>query len=159
TRLQKLDRGDYDALVLASSGLARLDLGKRITQQLDRKIMLPAIGQGALGIETRVDDRVSRDIIAALNDENTSTCVSAERGVNRRLNGGCHAPIGAYAVCDRESITITALVGRLDGTGVIQSELTGPVARAEALGEQLGQTLLDKGAGDILDQLRLEGSL
>ncbi len=155
TRLQKLDEDGYDALILASSGLLRLGLGHRITAELDTDIMLPAIGQGALGIETRSDDSNVLRNIMPLNDETTAVCVSAERAVNRRLHGGCHAPVAAYATQDNETVRLAAMVGRLDGSELIRSSLAGPADQAEELGENLAQLLLDRGAGRILDELRL----
>jgi hydroxymethylbilane synthase len=159
TRLNKLDSGEYDALVLACSGLVRLNLGERIRQRLDNEIMLPAIGQGALGIEIRCDDADTHRLISVLNDEDTYLCVSAERRINQLLGGGCHAPIAAHAIRDKDSIAISALVGRLDGTDIIRAGLTGPIDQPEQLGEKVGRILQDNGAGRILDDLRRAGSI
>jgi hydroxymethylbilane synthase len=154
TRLNKLDDGVYDALVLANSGLIRLDLAARIRQQLDTELMLPAIGQGALGIEVRSDDTRTRDLITPLNDADTYLCVSAERMVNKRLNGGCHAPIAAYATRQGSSLFLSGLVGNPDGSEIIRASLHGPCEQSDILGDTLGNMLLDQGAGRILEQLR-----
>jgi hydroxymethylbilane synthase len=159
TRLQKLDQGEYDALVLASAGLIRLGLDQRIRQRLESRIMLPAIAQGALGIEIRSNDPQTRELIAPLNDVNTMLCVNAERRVNYQLAGGCHAPIAAHATINQQTLTITALVGRLDGTEILHAAISGPVEQAEQLGDNVGRQLLDQGAGRILDDLRRAGSL
>jgi len=158
TRLQKLDKGEYDALILASAGLVRLGLGDRITAEMAPEDMLPAIGQGALGIETRSDDTEVLRLISPLNDADSALCVSAERAVNRRLNGGCHAPVAAYAVRETRSVRILALVGKLDGSELIRSSLAGPVDQAEIVGEKVGQMLLDRGAGRILAGLENRSS-
>lgn len=154
TRLKKLDGGMYDALVLACSGLIRLDLGGQIRQRLGADIMLPAIGQGALGIELRTDDKRIRDLIAPLNDETTNLCVTAERMVNKRLNGGCHAPVAAYATRQGNLLSLSGLVGNPDGSEVIRAVLQGQTDNAVQLGDTLGRMLLDQGAGRILEQLR-----
>ena len=154
TRLRKLDEDLYDALILASSGLNRLGLGDRIKYEMNTEQMLPAIGQGALGIEVRCDDDNTIKIVEALNDEDTRLCVTAERMVNKRLNGGCLAPIAAYAIKDGDSIKISALVGNLDGSRLIKSHINGPAIDAEALGDQLGLMLLERGAGGILAEIQ-----
>jgi len=153
TRLQKLDQGEYDA------GLIRLELEQRIRQRLESRIMLPAIAQGALGIEIRSNDPQTRELIAPLNDVNTMLCVNAERRVNYQLAGGCHAPIAAHATINQQTLTITALVGRLDGTEILHAAISGQVEQAEQLGDNVGRQLLDQGAGRILDDLRRAGSL
>jgi len=159
TRLQKLDSGNYDALVLASSGLIRLGLENRIRQQLDAGLMLPAIGQGALGVEVRSNDRRIRELIAPLNNETTQLCVMAERSVNKRLNGGCHAPVAAYATRQGDTLSISGLVGNPDGSEILRASVQGSCVQAEELGEQLGQLLLEQGAGRILEQLRSRDSI
>ena len=117
--------------------------------------MLPAIGQGALGIEIRSNDNATRKIIQVLNDQDTNQCVTAERMVNKSLNGGCHAPIAAHAVKHDETITISGLVGSMDGTCIIRAEISGHADKAAELGSKLGHKLLDKGAKSILDTYRL----
>jgi len=153
TRLRKLDEGQYDALVLATAGLMRLQLEDRIRSRLAPEQLLPAIGQGALGIETRRDDAEVLSLLAGLNDEETRICVSAERAVSRRLNGGCLAPVAGYATLQHDRLRITALVGRPDGTELVQDTISGPAEQAEALGEELGQRLLAQGADRILGEI------
>lgn len=150
TRLKKLDAGNYDALILAAAGVKRLGLQNRIKQYLETDVLLPAIGQGALGLETRSDDQALIDLIGVLNHDATHACVRAERAVNRKLNGGCHAPVAAYAELQAQTLTLRALVGRLDGSALLNAAITGAMASAETLGTTLGQQLLDRGAGDIL---------
>ena len=156
TRLQKLDAGEYDALVLAAAGVKRLGLDDRIREYLEPDMLLPAVGQGALGIETRIDDQEVREIVMTLNDKTTHQCVLAERALSRRLYGGCHVPIAAYARITESTLSMTALVGRLDGSEIIRSSVTGPSENAEILGDDLGQRLLEMGADEILQELKDE---
>jgi len=155
TRLNKLDSGDYDALILASSGLLRLGQQNRIKHELDLNIMLPAIGQGALGIEIRADDVGTEKFVEALNDLDTFQCVSAERMVSKCLNGNCRSPIAAYAVKQNELISISGLVGSIDGSQIIKSEVSGSASNAIELGNKLGQNLLDNGAEKILAEAQI----
>jgi hydroxymethylbilane synthase len=150
TRLKKLDAGDYDALVLAAAGVKRLGMQDRIKKYLATDELLPAIGQGALGLEIRAGDQDLFEIISVLNDAETHACVLAERSLNRELNGGCHAPVAAHAVLRGQTLTLRAIVGRLDGTDLIRVSGSAPASRAEALGTGLGQELLARGAGEIL---------
>ncbi len=154
TRLRKLDEGEFDALILASSGLYRLGLEDRITEELDNGVMLPAIGQGALGIEMHKENPHFKQEVSGLNDPDTNICVKAERMVNKKLSGGCHAPIAAYASTQGNKIFMSALVGSLDGSSMLRAELSGSVEDAENLGELLGQMLLEKGAADLLQEYR-----
>jgi hydroxymethylbilane synthase len=154
TRLGKLDAEEYDALVLAAAGVKRLGLEDRITEYFSPDSLLPAVSQGALGIETRADNADVLPLINPLMDETTQLCVSAERALNRRLGGDCHVPIAAYARIEDTQLSMKALVGRLDGSELIQSSLVGSSADAETLGDELGQVLLDMGAGDILQELK-----
>lgn len=150
TRLAKLDAGDFDAIVLAKSGLERLQFFDRIRSAMPAEQSLPAIGQGALGIETRVADTHMNALIAPLNSELTSITVKAERALNRRLQGGCQVPIGGYAILDQDNIWLRGLVGRPDGTEMLYEEIEGKAVDAEKLGAQLGETLLSRGADKIL---------
>ena len=150
TRLKKLDDGRFDAIILAAAGLMRLGLQDRITGIIPTEQMLPAIGQGAMGIEARAGDEEVLALIAALNDGRTHTCVTAERAFNKRLNGGCHAPVAAHARIENGRIHIEAVVGSLDGSELLQSSLSGNIEEAGALGERLGNEMLEKGAGRIL---------
>lgn len=150
TRLRKLDEGQFDAIILAASGLKRLELHDRITSCLSPEDSLPANGQGALGIECRSDDARVKALLAPLEDFDTRACVLAERAMNRRLDGGCQVPIGAYAELQGEQLTLRGLVGATDGSQVIRNSIQGPVGQAEKLGRELAEKLLAAGAGEIL---------
>ena len=151
TRLGKLDNGDYDAIILATAGLKRLEMPERIRSHIEAQEILPAAGQGAVGIEARIDDTEINALLAPLSDETTSLCVRAERAMNRRLMGGCQVPIGAYAVLDDQSIHIDGLVGATDGSKILRRQLTGPSSDPESLGIKLAEALLDAGAQPLLD--------
>ena len=150
TRLRKLDDGEYDAIILASAGLIRLELGERITDFIETTAMLPAVGQGAVGIECRVDDDEIHRLLAPLNHAETFTRVSAERAMNHRLEGGCQVPIAGFAELNGDQISMRGLVGEPDGTKSIRAEINGPAAEAISLGEKLADDLLSQGAGEIL---------
>lgn len=151
TRLERLDAGDYDAIVLAVAGLERLGLEGRITARLEPQLCLPAIGQGALGIECRRDDGDIEPLIAPLVDADTADCVGAERAVSRALGGSCLSPIAAHARLDGSgSLQLAARVGTADGAELIAGEIEGERARAEALGAELGRRLLGDGADRVL---------
>ncbi len=153
SRLRKLDNGDYDALVLAAAGVKRLGLENRITEYIDVEDVLPAIGQGALGIEIRADDQQVLRLVRPLNHEQTRLCVSAERALSRKLYGGCHLPVAAYAEISDEVLSMTALVGHPDGSRVEKNRITGAVNLAEKLGYELGEQLLKQGANEILAEI------
>jgi len=153
TRLRKLDDGEYDAIILASAGLKRLEQGHRITELLEITTVLPACGQGAVGIECRVDDDEVNLMILALNDPKTQARVLAERAMNRRLEGGCQVPIGGYAELDHGVIVLHGLVGRPDGTQIVTGSVSGFPEAAEELGTVLAEDLLARGAGDILAEV------
>jgi hydroxymethylbilane synthase len=150
TRLRKLDDGEYDAIILAGAGLKRLGEETRITELLDITTLLPACGQGAVGIECRVDDDEVNLMILALNDPKTQARVLAERAMNRRLEGGCQVPIGGYAELDHGVIVLHGLVGRPDGSAIITGSVSGFPEAAEELGVVLAEDLLARGAGEIL---------
>ena len=152
TRLGRLDDGTFDAIILAASGLKRLGLGDRITQTLAPELMLPACGQGALGIESRLDDVELSEMLSVLRDRDTSRCVLAERAMNTRLEGGCQVPIGGYATLIDEGRTLwlRALVGTPEGDVVLREEQRGPADQPETLGRVVAEGLLAQGAGDIL---------
>lgn len=150
TRLRKLDDGEFDAIILAASGLIRLELGDRITSFIPVEQSLPANGQGALGIECRSDDDAMKQLLQPLQCQETRIRVLAERAMNRRLEGGCQVPIGAYAELKGDSVYLRGLVGDPDGQQVLRDEIEGPAGEAEALGTELAERLLKKGAGDIL---------
>ncbi|NDL64409.1 hydroxymethylbilane synthase [Acerihabitans arboris] len=153
TRLAKLDRGEYDAIILAVAGLKRLDLIDRIRQPLEPELCLPAVGQGALGIECRLDDSRTRALLAPLHHRATAVRISAERAMNARLDGGCQVPIGSYAEIQGDQLWLRALVGSPDGSRVIRAERSAPLDQAEDLGIRLAEELLKLGAGEILDQV------
>jgi hydroxymethylbilane synthase len=153
TRLKKLDDGQYDAIILAAAGLKRLGFEQRIRSFLEPEVSLPAIGQGAIGIEARSDDEAVRDLIAPLADADTTRRVLAERALNETLNGGCQVPIAGYAVLEGDELYLRGLVGEPDGSRVIRAEIRGPSEQAVDLGVKLGQELLRQGAGEILAAL------
>ena len=153
TRLRKLDENKYDAIILASAGLKRLDLTNRITQEIPYDILLPAMGQGAVGIETRKNDTKIFDFVSDLNHIDTYHAVNAERSFVQKLDGGCQVPIGAYALIQKGSLNLKGLVASLDGEIVYESESIGPKNDAVIIGEKLGAQLLNMGAKDILEKL------
>lgn len=153
TRLSKLDAGEYDAIILATAGLKRLDLEARIRQPLPAEISLPAVGQGAVGIECRLDDRELIGLLQALNHEDTAICVKAERAMNTRLEGGCQVPIGSFAVLEGDNLWLRGLVGAPDGSVMVRGERRGTRADAEAMGISLAEELLGKGAREILREV------
>lgn len=153
TRLAKLDNGDYDAIILAAAGLKRLELEERIRYALPPEQSLPAVGQGAVGIECRLNDVQTQALLAPLNDIDTATRVSAERAMNTRLEGGCQVPIGSYSELNGDEIWLRALVGKPDGTLIIRGERRGPRAKAAELGVSLAEELLKRGAREILEDV------
>ncbi|BFM49405.1 hydroxymethylbilane synthase [Marinomonas sp. THO17] len=150
TRLRKLDEGEYDAIILATAGLIRLDMPHRIAQKIPTEVSLPAGGQGAMGIECRNDDQATIKMLMPLQHEETALRVTAERALNKRLNGGCQAPIACFAVLEGMELWLRGLVGSPDGKHMIQSEIRGPKKEAKQLGITLAETLLEKGADKIL---------
>lgn len=153
TRLAKLDEGQYDAIILAAAGLKRLGLQARIAHEIETDWMLPAGGQGAVGIECRTDDTRVLNLLAPLNHKQTACRVIAERAVNNHLEGGCQVPIGVYSTISDDRIHITALVGKVDGSLIIQDQIEGHVDNAASLGVELAKLLLSAGAGEILSGL------
>ncbi len=153
TRLKKLDDNQYDAIILAASGLIRLGFQQRIREFLAIEISLPAIGQGAVGIECRINDQHIHELLAPLNDKNTHIRVTAERAMNCRLEGGCQVPIAGYAELDGGELWLRGLVGRPDGAHVIRGEIIGKANQAKTLGTSLANDLLARGAREILDEL------
>jgi len=152
TRLKKLDDGQYHAIILAAAGLIRLEMAERIAQYIAPEAMLPANGQGAVGIECRNDDNNIKALLAPLECSNTRIRVVTERAMNKALEGGCQVPIASYSVIseDGKSVHLRGLVGAVDGSQIIASEITGPVAQGESLGNALAQELLSRGADKIL---------
>ncbi|MBE3658414.1 hydroxymethylbilane synthase [Vibrio navarrensis] len=153
TRLSKLDAGEYDAIILAAAGLKRLELQERIRSFIKPEQSLPAVGQGAVGIECRTDDERMLELLAPLNHVETADRVKCERAMNLTLQGGCQVPIGSYALLEGDQIWLRALVGEPDGSHIVRGEIRGPRTDAEALGVQLAQQLLSQGADDILARL------
>ncbi|NOU52981.1 hydroxymethylbilane synthase [Pseudoalteromonas sp. JBTF-M23] len=153
TRLAKLDNGDYDAIILAAAGLIRLEMPERIASFITPEQSLPANGQGAVGIECRSDDEVTKRLLAPLEHQHTRIRVLAERAMNRRLEGGCQVPIGAYAEVTADQVTLRGLVGALDGSQILRAQVTGPSEQAEQLGVELAEQLLAQGADKILAEV------
>jgi hydroxymethylbilane synthase len=153
TRLDKLDAGEYDAIILASAGLKRLGMADRITQCLDTSISLPAIGQGAIGIECRVDDAEINAMLGKLHDWETGLCVTAERAMNACLNGGCQVPIAGFAQLQGNQIFMRGLVGNPDGSLLYRAERSGSLDQAESIGRMVAEDLLALGADKILQEL------
>ncbi|KPK07562.1 MAG: porphobilinogen deaminase [Betaproteobacteria bacterium SG8_39] len=157
TRLAKLDRGEYDAIILAAAGLKRLGLAARIRALLEPALSLPAAGQGALGIECMAqrEDVIQR--VAPLADAATAACVRAERAVSRALGGNCAVPLGAYAQVVRDGVQLQAVVAAPDGRRVARAEDQGAADAPEALGERVAALLRARGAGEILAALPVDG--
>ena len=154
TRLRKLDAGEYDAIILAGAGLKRLGLSTRIRQWLAPELSLPAGGQGAVGIESRLDDTATRQLLAGLNHAPTALCVRAERAMNAKLQGGCQVPIAALAVLEKDGqLHMRGLVGSVDGRKVLRSEIRGAAHLGEELGVILAEDLLRQGAAALLEAL------
>jgi len=153
TRLNKLDSGEFDAIILAAAGLTRLSLQHRITDYLSDDVMLPAGGQGAVGIESRVNDQRIHHWLEPLNHVDTALCVEAERAMNRRLQGGCQVPIAGYALREGSQLWLRGLVGTVSGETILRAERRGPVEQVETLGIQVAEELLQQGADRILAEL------
>lgn len=150
TRLAKLDAGEFDAIILACAGLQRLALDARIRSRLDAPEWLPAPAQGAIAIECRDDAPELAALFAALDDAHTRTCVEAERAMNRALHGSCHVPVAAMAVLDGERVTLTGMVGDAATGRLVRAEAEGAANDTGALGRQVAEMLLARGAGELL---------
>jgi hydroxymethylbilane synthase len=153
TRLEKLDNGDYDALILAAAGLGRLELGDRIHQLIPAEISLHAVGQGALGIECRADDAEVLEVLKALQHQPTTARCLAERSFLRSLEGGCQVPIGVNTAIEGDNLVLTGMVATLDGKTLIKNQVTGSSANAEQLGQDLAVMVSSQGARAILDEI------
>lgn len=153
TRLRKLDEGQYDAIILAAAGLRRMGWQDRITMFLDPEQFVPAIGQGALGIETRIGDEKIAKILEPLNHPQSASAVRAERSLLKELEGGCQVPIGGHARLSGDTIELVGIVASLDGREVFQSHLSARVSDAVELGKRVAAELLDSGAKRILDEV------
>ncbi len=156
TRLRKLDEGRMDAIVLAAAGVRRLGLEARISQKLSAEVMLPAVGQGALCIETRDGDDTVASLVGPLEDEATRIAVTAERAFLHRLEGGCQVPIAGHATLHDGQLTVRGLVSDLEGQTIIQATRDGQPAEAESIGRDLAEHLLAQGAQAVLDRLQTE---
>lgn len=161
TRLGKLDAGEYQAIILACAGLIRLEMPERIRQEIPADWSLPAVGQGAVGIETRAGDTKTQALLGVLHHPETTLRVKAERAMNRHLNGGCQVPIAGYAILDGQTLSMEGRVGAPDGSTLLVSRaqvtLTGDfdaqIAQVEAMGIRVAEALLDQGAGPLLEAL------
>ncbi len=153
TRLRKLDEGQYAAIILAAAGLIRLGLGDRIRNFISPHDSIPAVGQGALGIEIRADRTDLMEVLAPLNHIDTQLCVEAERGFSRALAGSCTVPLGAYALRDGDNINMTGFVASVDGKQILRETITGLAGNADAVGRALAAKLVARGADKILAEL------
>lgn len=153
TRLAKLDTGQFDAIILAAAGLKRLAMADRIRQIIPTSISLPAVGQGALGIECRVGDDCIADVINVLHDNETQQCVIAERAMNERLEGGCQVPIAGFARFQDGGLFMQGLVGTPNGQQIIRAQRQGLVDQAKVIGYEIAEELLAKGARKILQAI------
>jgi hydroxymethylbilane synthase len=163
TRFRKLEESDWAGMLLARAGAVRLGWTARIGETIDTAAILPAVGQGALGIEVRSDDSQTMELVRPLHDVGTWTAVSAERALLRRLEGGCQVPVGAHARIepaaeDRETLVIEAMVGSLDGKRVVRGRHDGPAETPERLGTELAERLLREGADTILSAIRSQAT-
>lgn len=150
TRLRKLDEGQMDAIILAAAGLERLGHADRIREIIPNTVCLPAVGQGALAIECRSDNKEVRDMLAFLNDLPTKQATDAERAFLGLIEGGCQVPIGVHAEVENDNVKIEAVIASLDGSKVLRNNITGPAVNAAELGRKLGQQMLTEGGEQIL---------
>jgi len=150
TRLRKLESEGFDAIVLAAAGLKRMELSHVVSEYLEPERMLPAVGQGALGIETRTGDAFTNEVVASLAHPQTMTIVRAERAFLKRLEGGCQVPIGAHATMEGETLILTGMVADLEGVRLIRKELRGDAQQPEVVGERLAEVILESGGAEIL---------
>ena len=158
TRLRKLDEGEFAAIILAAAGLNRLSLQQRITRLLEPEESLPAVGQGALGIECRDDRMELIELLASLEDAQTRCCVEAERSLSRALAGSCNVPLGGYAQLIGDQMRLRGFVAMPDGSRLIEDELTLPLTDSlpDTIGRDLARRLTERGAREILDSLELD---
>jgi len=154
TRIKKLDESGLDGMILAFAGVHRLGLDDRVRQTIPFEIMLPAVGQGAMAVEVRSDDVKVQEIVSVLNDDETFHCITAERAFLRRLEGGCQVPIGAFAYIEGDQINLEGVIGNLDGSENLRERISGDVSDANALGTRLAEQMLEKGAGEMLQEVR-----
>lgn len=151
TRLRKLDEGQYDALILASAGLRRLELDHRIDAAISTEEMVPAVGQGAIAIETRADDEFTIEITGALDHHETRLCCLAERAFLRSLGGGCQFPIAGHAIIENDQLRLDGLVATPDGAKILRDQLSGPQVNTDEIGSSLAALLIERGANSLLN--------
>jgi len=156
TRIKKLESENLDAIVLAAAGMKRLGLENKISEYIDLETLLPAVGQGALCIETRQEDPDTHEIVSQLDHEKTSTVTKSERAFLHRLEGGCQVPMAAYGTIKRSELTLTGMVAEIDGKRIIKKTTKGPVEQAEQIGIELAELLINLGANEILERLNQE---
>ncbi len=154
TRLRKLDDGEYDAILLAAAGLRRLGWADRITELLEPPLMVPAVGQGALGLECRADDQTTLELLSHLDHHKSHQATTAERAMLALLHGGCSVPVGGWGRIEKEKLALDGLVGNLDGTEILKANATGKLAEAEQIGQQVAEQLLAQGAAEIIAAAR-----
>lgn len=155
TRLEKLEQGQFDAIILAAAGLKRLGFGARIREILPKSLCLPAVGQGILAIEARTDDKEMFSLLQFLHDEGAWQAALAERAFLSRVEGGCQVPVGVHAVTDKDILTVEAVIASLDGTQLLYDKETGPVSSATELGRKAAEKLLDEGGLAIMQEIGL----
>jgi hydroxymethylbilane synthase len=153
TRIKKLKESDWDGLILASAGVTRLGLTDNISEYISTEWILPAVGQGALGIETRADDRELTELLSIFNDADTLAAVTAERALLNTMGGGCQVPLGALGQVIGDTLNLVACVAQPEGLSIVKGEHTGPVSDAAQIGRDLAKTLLENGAQEILDHV------
>jgi len=153
SRIRKMEEGKYDAILLAAAGLRRLGWDGKIRQYLPVDVSIPAIGQGALGIEIRSDDGRTREAVAFLDDRETSLAVRAERGFLKRLEGGCQVPIAAHGTVSGDMVALTGLIGKPDGSRILRGKRSGSASDPESIGVALAEELLSEGGREILDEV------
>jgi len=153
SRIRKMEEGQYDSILLAAAGLRRLGWEGKIREYIPADVSIPAIGQGALGIEIRRDDARTREAVAFLDDRETSLAVRAERGFLKRLEGGCQVPIAAYGTVDGDTVALSGLIGKPDGSRILRGSRRGPISDPEAVGVALAGELLSQGGREILDEV------
>jgi hydroxymethylbilane synthase len=153
TRLRKVESGEYDAIVVSKAGLDRLGLSQRISEAFSPEVFVPAVGQGAIGIEARAKDTEASDILAVLDDAATRTAIIAERALLSALQGGCQVPMGAWARIERNELVLDACVCSVDGTQYVKQRVTGPPEQAAELGQQMARILIEGGAQSILEEV------
>ncbi|HDP69265.1 MAG TPA: hydroxymethylbilane synthase [Actinobacteria bacterium] len=157
TRLEKMDSGDFEAIILAAAGIDRMGWSDRISERISTDVILSAVGQGAIGIEIREDDDIIRKLVGKLNHLPTYRAVVAERALLRRLEGGCQIPVGSLGVVKDDSLELIGMVASLDGKRLIRDSISGKSSEAEDMGVELAERLIENGADEILEEIRESG--